>query len=118
MIIYVHPKCSTCKEALAFLKNHSVTYIEKDILKETPSITELKKMLSYQEEDMKKLFNTSGLLYKEMGLKNKLPLLDQDQALELLASNGMLIKRPFLIGKDYGLVGFKKSIWEKTVVKE
>lgn len=94
-----------------------MTCIEKDITKETPSIIELKKMLAFQENAIKKLFNTSGLLYKEMDLKNKLPHLDQDQALQLLASNGMLIKRPFLIGKDFGLVGFKESIWEKTLLK-
>lgn len=94
-----------------------MTCIEKDITKETPSIIELKKMLAFQENAIKKLFNTSGLLYKEMDLKNKLPHLDQDQALQLLASNGMLIKRPFLIGKDFCLVGFKESIWEKTLLK-
>lgn len=97
------------------MKNKQVTFIEKDITKEPPSITELKKMLNFQGDEIKKLFNTSGLLYKEMELKNKLPHLNQDQALQLLASNGMLIKRPFLIGKDFGLVGFKESIWEKTL---
>lgn len=117
MIIYIHPKCSTCKQALTFLKNHHIPYTERDITKEPPSFIDLKKMLSFHEEELKKLFNTSGLLYKEMDLKNKLPSLEQDQALQLLASNGMLIKRPFLIGNDFGLLGFKESIWEKTLVK-
>lgn len=116
MIIYIHPKCSTCKQALTFLKNHNISYIEKDITKETPPITDLKKMLGFQEGEKKILFNTSGLLYKDMDLKNKLPSLDQDQALQLLASHGMLIKRPFLIGKDFGLVGFKESNWEKILL--
>lgn len=116
MIIYIHPKCSTCKQALIFLRNHHITYIEKDITKEPPSLIELQKMLSFQEDEIKKLFNTSGLLYKEMDLKNKLPQLDQDEAIQLLASSGMLIKRPFLIGKDFGLVGFKESIWVKTLL--
>lgn len=115
MIIYVYRKCSTCKSALLFLKGHGVAFTEKEISKEPPSIAELQVMLSYQDDNLKKLFNTSGLLYKEMQLKEKLQDLNIDEAFNLLNQYGMLVKRPFLLGNDFGLLGFKESEWVKKI---
>ena len=113
MIIYVYGKCSTCKTAMLFLKKQAVVLTEKEISKVPPSIEELQQMLSYQNGNLKKLFNTSGLLYKEMQLKEKLQDLTVDQALVLLNQHGMLVKRPFLLGNDFGLLGFKEAEWSK-----
>lgn len=113
MIVYVYGKCSTCKEALLFLKKRGVAFTEKEITKEPPSIAELHKMLGYQNGDLKKLFNTSGLLYKEMNLKEKLQKLNVDEAFALLNQHGMLVKRPFLQGDGFGLLGFKENEWSK-----
>jgi len=116
MIIYIYSKCSTCKAASLFLKREGLTFTLKEIVEEPPSITELRQMLSYQEGNLKKLFNTSGLLYKEMGLKEKLQNLSVDEALNLLNQNGMLVKRPFLLADGYGLLGFKEAEWTKKMV--
>lgn len=113
MLIYVYGKCSTCKDALQFLKQHHVKATVKEITREPPSIEELKKMLAYQEGNLKKLFNTSGMLYKEMELKDQLDDMSQSQALELLHHHGMLVKRPFVLGDRFGLLGFKQQEWTK-----
>lgn len=113
MRVYVYGKCSTCKDALKFLKAHDVKATVKEITQEPPTIDELKRMLTYQEGNLKKLFNTSGNLYKEMDLKEKLEGMSQSQALDLLHQHGMLVKRPFLLGDDFGLLGFKEKEWEK-----
>jgi arsenate reductase len=115
MIIYVYGKCSTCKLALLFLKKIDVVFTEKEISKEPPSIAELQRMLGYQDDNLKKLFNTSGLLYKEMQLKEKLQNLNVNEALALLNKYGMLVKRPFLLGDDFGLLGFKETEWSKKI---
>ncbi len=115
MIIYIYGKCSTCKNALLFLKKRGITFTEKEITQKTPSIAELEQMLNYQNGDLKKLFNTSGLLYKEMGLKEKLHNLTITAALILLHQHGMLIKRPFLLGNGSGLLGFKEPEWAKKI---
>lgn len=115
MIVYVYGKCSTCKAALHFLKEQGIAYTAKEITKEPPSITELKRMLKYQNGNLKKIFNTSGLLYKEMQLKEKLENMPTDKALELLNQHGMLVKRPFLLGKDFGLLGFDETEWSKKI---
>ena len=114
MIIYVYGKCSTCKAALHFLKQRGLRFDEKEITKETPSIAELQQMLGYQHGNLKKLFNTSGLLYKEMQLKEKLPSLSIDEALALLHQHGMLVKRPFLLGEGFGLLGYKEDEWSNA----
>lgn len=113
MIIYIYEKCSTCKAALRFLKERNVKFTQKDISTTPPSLKELRQMLHYQNGDLKKLFNTSGLLYKEMNLKEKLPDISLDEALDLLNKHGMLVKRPFLLGNDFGLLGFKEPEWSK-----
>lgn len=107
MRIYVYSKCSTCKDALKFLNEQGIKAEIKEITETPPSISELKTMLHYQNDNVKKLFNTSGILYREMGLTEKLKSMSLEQALELLSTHGMLVKRPFLLAKDFGLLGSK-----------
>lgn len=107
MRIYVYSKCSTCKDALRFLSEKGIQVEVKEIAETPPSICELKTMLHYQGGNLKKLFNTSGILYREMGLTEKLKNMALEQALELLNTQGMLVKRPFLLGKEFGLLGSK-----------
>ena len=115
MIIYVYEKCSTCKAAVLFLKEHRVVFTKKEISKEPPSIEELRQMLAYQNGNLKKLFNSSGLLYKEMQLKETLQNLNVDEAFALLNQHGMLVKRPFLLGDNFGLLGFKETEWSQKI---
>ena len=116
MIIYVYGKCSTCKNALLFVKKHHLPFIVKEITKEPPSIEELQLMLKHQEGNVKKLFNTSGLLYKDMQLNEKLKNMPLDQALALLNQHGMLVKRPFLLMNNCGLTGFNEAVWSKKLL--
>ena len=110
--LYSYNKCSTCRNALKFLEAANIDADVKDIVETPPTKTDLKKMLKFQGE-IKKLFNTSGILYREMKLKEKLPSLSQDDALRLLSEHGKLVKRPFFLSEDHGLVGFKKEEWAK-----
>ncbi len=123
MTIHIHTKCSTCQNALRFLEVKQLVFggncktpgpwkiTVKDIVKSPPSLQELQKMLAYQEGSLKKLFNTSGQLYREMGLSEKLSELSEQESLILLSQHGMLVKRPFLLARDFGLVGFNPKIW-------
>ncbi|RYZ95299.1 MAG: arsenate reductase family protein, partial [Proteobacteria bacterium] len=104
------PKCSTCVKALKFLDAQGAAYEKVDITLHPPSLAELKAMLGHGVE-LKKLFNTSGLVYKELKLSEKLPVLSEAEALKLLAGNGRLVKRPFVLGPDFGLVGFREEEW-------
>ncbi len=113
MIIYLHKKCSTCKAALAFLEKKNIAFNVKDIVFEAPTIDELQKMLKFQKGNIKKIMNTSGLLYKEMGLASKLESMSIDEVLALLSHYGMLVKRPFLLGANFGLTGFKEPEWSQ-----
>lgn len=115
MMIYVYGKCSTCKAALNYLKERGIKHIVKEITVTPPSITELQQMLKYQNGHLKKLFNSSGQLYKEMGLKEKLDHMPLEKAMELLNQNGMLVKRPFLLGNDFGLLGFNETEWSLKI---
>ena len=111
MKIYQYPKCSTCRKAVKFLKENAIEFEEINIVEMPPTIVELKRMLLVLG-DRKKLFNTSGLQYRELELKDKLPEMSDEEAVALLAGNGMLIKRPFLLGDNVALVGFKESLWK------
>ncbi len=113
MLIYSYKKCSTCRNALKFLEAKKIKVEVKEIVDSPPKIPELKQMLKITG-DIKKLFNTSGILYREMNLKDKLPNLSEQDALGLLAKNGKLVKRPFLLGENLGLLGFKEQEWEST----
>lgn len=109
--LYLYKKCSTCQKAQQFLDTHKIPYILKEITETPPSLAELERMLVYYQGSLKKIFNTSGLLYKELHLSQKLSSLTKKEALELLTSQGMLIKRPFIIGNKKGLVGFREKEW-------
>lgn len=113
ILVYLYSKCSTCKAALLFLKEHNIAFTVKEISEDPPSVAELQRMLDYQNGNLKKLFNTSGLLYKEMELKDKLENFSTEEALKLLSQHGMLVKRPFLIGDNFGLTGFNETEWLK-----
>lgn len=110
--VYEYAKCSTCQKALKFLEKKKVSYEKIDITSQPPSLSELKKMA--KAVGLKRLFNTSGLVYKEMKLSEKLPQMSEEESLKLLASNGRLVKRPFLIQGDVALVGFKEDEWKKV----
>ncbi len=112
--VYEYKNCGTCKKALKFLESKQIE-IEKIPIRETPpSLQELKKMLFYTK-NIKKLFNTSGGDYKDLNLKEKLPGMSEDDQLKLLASNGNLIKRPFVITQEFGLIGFQEEEWKKLI---
>ena len=111
MIIYLYSKCSTCQQALTFLKNRNASITVKEITTEPPTIAELQMMLTFQNGNIKKLLNTSGLLYREMRLSEKVPTMQSAEILALLSQHGMLIKRPFLLGKDFGFTGFNEVEW-------
>jgi arsenate reductase len=111
--IYHYPKCDTCRKAFKFLDGKKVSYEAVEITSHPPTLSELKKMLALVG-DRKKLFNTSGVVYKEMKLAEKLPALSDSEALDLLAKNGKLVKRPFVLTDQTGLVGFREEEWKKV----
>lgn len=115
MLFICYPKCSTCKKAKKWLDEHHLNYMERHIVEENPSYDELKEWVSKSGLPLKKFFNTSGLLYKEMKLKDKLPTMSEDKQLQLLATNGMLVKRPLVIGDEAILVGFKENEWSEKL---
>ena len=113
MLFLCYPKCSTCQKAKKYLDDHGVTYTERHIKNENPSVEELREWHARSGLPLKKFFNTSGLQYKALGLKDKLPGMSEEEQYDLLASDGLLVKRPILVGEDYVLVGFKEAEWEK-----
>ncbi len=114
MIKFIYyPKCSTCKKAKKWLDDNNIPYDERDIKKENPSYDELYSWQKMSGMPLKKFFNTSGLLYKELNLKDKLPSMSEEEQLKLLASDGMLVKRPLVVGDDFVLVGFKEESWNE-----
>lgn len=108
-----YPKCSTCKKAKKWLEDNSVEFTDRHIKDENPTAEELNEWHKKSSLPLKKFFNTSGVLYKELKLKDKLPEMSEQEQLELLATDGMLVKRPLIIGDDFVLVGFKEAEWEK-----
>ena len=115
MLVLVYRKCSTCLKALKWLEEHQVEFEERPIVEDNPSYEELKSWYEKSGLPLKKFFNTSGMLYKEMKLKDKLAEMSEEEQLRLLATNGMLVKRPLVIGEDYVLVGFKEKEWETVI---
>ena len=115
MIFICYPKCSTCQKAKKWLDEHAILYTERHIVEDNPSYDELKEWHRISGLPLKKFFNTSGLLYKEMQLKDKLAAMSEEEQLALLATNGMLIKRPIVIGDDFVLLGFKEDEWIKVL---
>lgn len=108
-----YPKCSTCQKAKKWLDEQGVEYTERHIVENNPTYDELKEWYTKSGLPLKKFFNTSGLLYKEMKLKDKLPTMSEDEQLKLLATNGMLVKRPLVVKEDLVLVGFRETEWTK-----
>ena len=111
MLFICYPKCSTCQKAKKWLDAHNIKYTERHIVEDNPTYEELKEWHEKSALPLKKFFNTSGLLYKEMQLKDKLPDMSEKEQLKLLATNGMLVKRPLVVGDDVVLVGFKEKEW-------
>ena len=110
-----YPKCTTCQKAKKWLDDNKIEYELRDIKEDNPSLEELTAWHKMSGLPLKKFFNTSGLLYKSMELKDKLPLMSDDEQLKLLATDGMLVKRPLVIGEDFVLVGFKESEWSEKL---
>ena len=106
-----YPKCSTCKKAQAWLDAKGLTYELRDIKEDKPSREELAEWYRKSGLPLKRFFNTSGLQYKALGLKDKLPTMSEEEQLDLLATDGMLVKRPIAVGEDFVLVGFKEAEW-------
>lgn len=115
MLFLQYPPCSTCKKAKAWLDTHEIEYTARHIKEENPTFEELKEWHSRSGLPLKKFFNTSGLVYKSMGLKDRLPEMSQEEQLRLLASDGMLVKRPILVMEDKILVGFREKEWEEAI---
>ncbi len=110
-----YPKCTTCRKAQKWLDDNGVEYELRDIKEDNPKFSELEKWYKISGLPLKRFFNTSGLLYRSMELKDKLPSMSEEEQLKLLASDGMLVKRPMLVGDDMVLVGFKESEWSEKL---
>ncbi len=112
-----YPKCSTCKKAKKWLDDHGVSYEDRHIVEDNPTAEELKAWHERSELPLRRLFNTSGILYRELGVKNRFEEgMTDEEAFDLLATNGMLVKRPLVVGKDFVLVGFKEAQWEEALL--
>ena len=115
MTFIYYPKCTTCQKAQKWLDENGISYTFRDIKAENPAYEELTVWHERSGLPLKRFFNTSGLLYKSMGLKDKLPQMSEDEMLKLLAADGMLVKRPLLVGDDFVLVGFREAEWESRL---
>lgn len=113
MLFICYPKCTTCKKAQKWLDDNGIAYELRDIKENDPTCDELKDWHSKSGLPLKRFFNTSGLLYKSMGLKDRLPEMSEEEQLKLLATDGMLVKRPIAVDGDTVIVGFKESEWER-----
>lgn len=115
MTFICYPKCTTCQKARKYLDTHTTSYVMRDIKEENPTYEELREWHALSKLPLKRFFNTSGLVYKSLQLKEKLPTMSETEQLKLLASDGMLVKRPLLIGDTFVLIGFKESEWQKAL---
>lgn len=116
MLFVQYPKCSTCKKAKKWLDDNNVEYTDRHIVEDNPTYEELKKWYEMSGMPLKKFFNTSGMIYREMQLKDKLKTMTEEEQLELLASNGMLVKRPVVVKGDTVLTGFKEAEWSEKLL--
>ena len=116
MLVLVYRKCSTCIKALKWLDANGVEYVERAIVEENPTYEEVKEWYGKSGLPLKKFFNTSGVLYKEMQLKDKLPTMSEEEQLKLLATDGKLVKRPLVVGEDFVLTGFKEAEWNEKML--
>ncbi len=108
-----YPKCTTCQKAKKWLDDNKIEYTLRDIKTDNPTLEEITEWYKKSTLPLKKFFNTSGILYKSMDLKNKIPTMSEDEMLKLLSSDGMIVKRPLLVGDDFVLVGFKDTEWSE-----
>ena len=115
MLFLCYPKCSTCQKAKAFLDANNIPYELRDIKLDNPTEEELRRWHALSGLPLKKFFNTSGLQYRALELTKKLPTMTEDEQFALLATDGMLVKRPLLVGNDFVLTGFKQADWEARV---
>ena len=115
MLFICYPKCTTCQRAKKWLDDHNIDYTLRHIVTDNPTIDELMTWYKKSGLPLKKFFNTSGILYKELGLASKLASMSEDEMLNLLSTNGMLVKRPILVTDNYVLVGFKEDEWNKKI---
>ena len=116
MLFIQYPNCSTCQKAKKWLDTNGIAYTDRHIIEYNPSFDELKQWHEKSNTPLKKFFNTSGMLYKEMQLKDKLPAMSEEEQLKLLASNGMLVKRPLIVDGDTVLTGFKEAEWAEKLL--
>ena len=117
MLFLEYPSCTTCKKAKAWLQSKGLEFTARHIKEENPTAEELSLWQEKSGLELKKFFNTSGLVYKDLGLKDKLPTMSREEQLDLLASNGMLVKRPIVVTEDAVLVGVKEKDWETLLQK-
>ena len=115
MLFVCYPKCSTCKKAKEWLETQGVSFTERDIKTDRPTAEELRAWHARSGLPLKRFFNTSGLQYKALGLKDRLPGMTEDEQYALLATDGMLVKRPLLVGEDFALPGFKEKEWKEKL---
>ena len=115
MLFVNYPKCSTCRKAKKWLDENNIEYESRHIIEDNPAASELREWWEISGLPLKRFFNTSGMKYRELKLKNKLPDMSEDEQLDLLATDGMLVKRPILVGDDVVLVGFKVKEWEELL---
>lgn len=115
MLLIEYPKCTTCQKAKKWLEENHIDYTERHIVENNPSYNELKEWYEKSGLPLKKFFNTSGLLYKELQLKDKLPTMSEEEQLQLLATNGMLVKRPLIVEDELVLTGFKEADWAAKI---
>lgn len=113
-----YPKCTTCQKARKWLEENGIVFEERHIKENSPTVEEIKVWRKQSGLPLKKFFNTSGLQYKALQLKDKLPTMSEEEQFTLLASDGMLVKRPLLIGEDFALLGFKEADWATTLKKQ
>lgn len=114
-LLIEYPKCSTCQKACKFLEERNETFEKRHIVASCPTESEIKKWYLKSNLPLKRFFNTSGLVYKELGLKDKLSTMTEEEQIKLLASNGMLVKRPIYISGDMVLVGFREAEWKERI---
>lgn len=118
MLFLCYPKCSTCQKARKWLEEQGISFDERDIKLNNPTVEELRTWYARSGLPLKRFFNTSGMQYKALGLKDKLPDMSEEEQLALLATDGMLVKRPLLVDEDFVLTGFKQTEWENTLKKD
>ena len=115
MLFLEYPKCSTCKKAKKWWDEQDISYEDRHIIEDNPTVEELKDWHERSGLPLKRFFNTSGMKYRELGLKDKLPEMSEEEQYELLATDGMLVKRPLVVGDDFVLIGFKEALWKETL---